>query len=96
MDILMGYICLAYVLVFAACLAGAFSVLYQANFLQRLSIFILAIWSVWRIQLIWEEGWSYPHEPLLATCLALYALGSIVKTIVWKYHDHRSNHATEA
>jgi len=79
------YICAAYLLLFAACAAGAFSMNYNANLLQRVALSILAFWSVWRIDLIWDHGWGYPHEPVLATALMLYAIGSFVKTLHWRW-----------
>lgn len=94
MDYLQAYICGAYTIVFGTCLAGAFSTVYNANLIQRLSILMLAIWTVWRAQLVWEQGWGYPHEPLLVTALALYAIGSLIKTLAWNHHDHRTSHAT--
>ena len=80
-----AYICLAYVMLFCACLAGAFSCLFEANLLQKLALAILAFWSVWRIGVVYEHGWGYPHEPVVATGFALYVVGSIWKT--YKYHN---------
>ena len=94
MDYLQAYICGAYTIFFVTCLAGAFSTVYNANLIQRLSILMLVIWTVWRAQLVWERGWGYPHEPLLVTALALYAIGSLIKTLAWNQHDHRTSHAT--
>ena len=34
--------------------------------------------------LVWRHGWGYPHEPLVASAMALYALGSAYKTIVFR------------
>lgn len=83
------YVCTAYVVVCAACIAGAFSRDYSANLLQRLALAIFALWSTWRAQLVYEYGWGYPHETLVATALLLYAAGSALKTLRWKRkHTH--------
>lgn len=74
------YICIAYIFLFIACVIGAFNHEYKANLLQRIALSILAIWSIWRIGLIWNYGWGYPHEFLVATALVLYAIGSAIKT----------------
>lgn len=82
---MMAYICAIYLLLFFACVAGAFSTLYNANLLQRLALSTLAFWTMWRIGLIWEHGWGYPHEPVVATALLLYAIGSVIKTLAWRW-----------
>lgn len=75
------YVCAAYAVVLLACTAGAFSRAYAANLLQRLALALLALWSAWRIELVARYGWGYPHEPMVATALLLYAVGSLHKTI---------------
>lgn len=95
MEYLHAYLYIAYALVFVTCLAGAFSDCYSANLLQRLGIFMLAIWAVWRIQVVWKYGCDSPQEPLLASALALYAAGSLLKTLVWNHYAHRTQQAIE-
>lgn len=77
------YICGAYVVLFIVCLFGAFSKNYSANFMQSTAILLFALWAAWRIGLVWKFGWGYPHEPLVATALLLYSVGSFLKT--WNY-----------
>ena len=77
---------MTYTLLFIACLVGVFSKDYQANLLQRLSLSTLAFWSIWRIGLVWEYGWGYPHEVVIATSLIMYAIGSLIKTLKWKFN----------
>ena len=82
MDVTLNlYICAAYALVFTACVAGAFSENYCANLLQRIALSTLAFWVVWRAGLILERGWGGMHEPVVATALALYSIGSLIKTL---------------
>lgn len=83
------YVCAAYVVVLAACIAGAFSRSYNANLAQRLALALLALWSVWRIELVYLNGWGYPHETFVATAMLLYACGSAQKTIKWGIKRHR-------
>ena len=63
-----------------ASLLGLFNRSYDGNFIQRIALGLLVIWSVWRIYLMWHRGWSYPHEPMIATALWVYALGTWIKT----------------
>lgn len=91
------YICTAYLVVFAACIGAAFSHLYKANLLQRIAVSMIGIWVAWRVVLIWEHGWDYPHEPVIATALAVYALGSVLKTAIYRYrYVARTKNAAKA
>lgn len=83
-DALSAYICAAYGLIVLTCVMGAFNIDYDANLLQRLALAMVAIWSVWRMQIIYKSEWTYPNEPVVATAIMLYALGSIMKTVRWK------------
>ena len=78
------FVVLAYAIFFTACTVGAFSRTYSANLAQRLAMALFAVWSAWRMGLVWRHGWGYPHEPLVASAMALYALGSAYKTIVFR------------
>ena len=84
MDFASIYVCAAYVVVLACCVVGAFDRNYDANLLQRLALFLFALWSIWRMQLVYLHGWGYPHEPLVATAMLLYAVGSVHKTFKWR------------
>ena len=84
MDAWGGFVVLAYAVFLSACTVGAFSRAFQANLAQRLALALFAVWSAWRMGLVWRHGWGYPHEPLLASAMALYALGSAYKTIVFR------------
>lgn len=83
MDAWGGFVVLAYAIFFTACTVGAFSRAYSANLAQRLALAMFAVWSAWRMGLVLRHGWGYPHEPLVASAMALYALGSAYKTIVF-------------
>ena len=84
MDAWGSFVVLAYAIFFTACAVGAFNRTYSANLAQRLAIALFAVWSAWRMGLVWRHGWGYPHEPLMASAMALYALGSAYKTIVFR------------
>ena len=84
MDAWGSFVVLAYAIFFTACAVGAFSRTYSANLAQRLAMALFAVWSAWRMDLVWRHGWGYPHEPLVASAMALYALGSAYKTIVFR------------
>ena len=84
MDAWGGFVVLAYAVFLSACTVGAFSRAFQANLAQRLALALFAVWSAWRMGLVWRHGWGYPHEPLVASAMALYALGSAYKTIVFR------------
>ena len=84
MDAWGGFVVLAYAIFFTACTVGAFSRTYSANLAQRLAMALFAVWSAWRMGLVWRHGWGYPHEPLVASATALYALGSAYKTIIFR------------
>ena len=84
MDAWGSFVVLAYAIFFTACAVGAFSRTYSANLAQRLALALFAVWSAWRMGLVWRHGWGYPHEPLVASAMALYALGSAYKTIVFR------------
>ena len=84
MDAWGGFVVLAYAIFFTACTVGAFSRAYSANLAQRLALAMFAVWAAWRMGLVWRHGWGYPREPLVASAMALYALGSAYKTIVFR------------
>ena len=85
MDAWGGFVVLAYAVFLSACTVGAFSRAFQANLAQRLALALVAVWSAWRMGLVWRHGWGYPHEPLVAAAMALYALGSAYKTIAYRF-----------
>ena len=85
MDAWGGFVVLAYAVFLSACTVGAFSRAFQANLAQRLALALFAVWSAWRMGLVWRHGWGYPHEPLVAAAMALYALGSAYKTIAYRF-----------
>ena len=85
MDAWGGFVLAAYAVFLSACTVGAFSRAYSANLAQRLALALFAVWSAWRMGLVWRHGWGYPHEPLMAAAMALYALGSAYKTIAYRF-----------
>lgn len=96
-EILSYYVCAAYAVLLLVCAAGAFSKAYAANLAQRFALATLAVWSAWRVELVLSHGWGYPHEPVVASALLLYALGSAHKTLkhlrASRLHNRRSNDA---
>lgn len=90
-QILSYYVCTAYAVLLLVCAAGAFSRAYAANLAQRFALAILAVWSAWRIELVLSNGWGYPHEPVVASALLLYALGSVHKTIKFLRSGRKRN-----
>ena len=89
MDAWGGFVVLAYAIFFTACTVGAFSRAYSANLAQRLALALFAVWSAWRMGLVWRHGWGYPHEPMVASAMALYALGSAYKTIIFRLRSKK-------
>lgn len=79
MDWMMVYICTIYVFVLCASVHGAFSPMFEANLIQKIGLLLFAFWAAWRIEIIVTAGWGYPHEPVVATAMALYAGGTIRK-----------------
>lgn len=84
MDLLKIYIIAAYAFVLGTSALGAFNMAFCANLTQRFALLLFAVWAAWRIQLIVEHGYAWPHEPLAVTALALYAFGTVLKTIHYR------------
>lgn len=87
MDWIAIYICLIYTFVLIISAVGAFSRAFDANVTQRFALTMFAVWSAWRVQLILEGGWGYPHEPLVATAMCVYAIGTVQKAL--HYQDSK-------
>ncbi len=75
------YVIIIYAFFSISTIVGALNNSFDANLTQRVALSIFGIWAIWRINLVIENGWAYPHEPVIATALGLYALGTILKTI---------------
>lgn len=84
MDAWSAYVCAGYVIVLGCCVVGAFDKDYDANLMQRVALFLFALWSAWRVQIVFTHGWGYPHETLVVSALLLYAAGSVFKTLKWR------------
>lgn len=84
------YLITTYVFVALMCIAGQFNRSFNGNSFQRLGLAMAAIWSLWRIQMLNNGPWGYPHEPLLATSMGLYAIGTLLKTM---HYCKRKNRA---
>lgn len=85
-------------LYFAAAVAaavGAFNQRFDANLAQRFALGAYAIWVAWRTTHIWRYGHAWPHEPVLAATAALYALGTVVKTVSYGRSATRRDRRTE-
>ena len=79
------FICTIYVLTLVLCTFGMYHNSFNANLLQRIALVLMSFWFVWRISLVFKYGWGYPHEPLIASSMFLFALGSTVKTLKWNW-----------
>lgn len=77
-------VCTLYILSLIGCTFGMYHNRFNANFLQRLALILLAFWFVWRVSLISQKGWEYPHEILIAIAIAVFTLGTTLKTLRWK------------
>lgn len=86
------YLMTIYGFVALMCIAGQFSRSFNGNSFQRLGLAMAAIWALWRIQMLSNGTWGYPHEPLIATAMGLYAIGTIIKT---HHYCKRKNRARE-
>lgn len=75
------YVIVVYALFSLTTIVGALNRFFDANLTQRLALSLLGLWAIWRITLVYEFGWSYPHEPMMVTALGLYAIGTITKTV---------------
>lgn len=84
MDLIFIYIVGIYVFICIASAVGSLNRDFDANIMQRIAMGLLALWAVWRIILIWDYGWSYPHEPVMVTALGIYAVGTITKMIHYR------------
>lgn len=78
------FVCVLYILSLIGCTFGLYHAKFNANFLQRVALILFAFWFVWRITLVYQHGWGYQHEPLIAMAIAIFTLGTIVKTLRWK------------
>lgn len=79
MDWFLFYVVALYVAIIPASVWGAFSCRFDANLAQQVALCMFALWAVWRVSLIMQHGWGFPHEPMVVTALALYAAGTIQK-----------------
>lgn len=86
MDWMLVYIVAVYAFVLVAASIGALNAAFDAGIMQRVALLLFALWAAWRVYLIFEHGWSYPHEPLIATALLLYGVGTIAKTVHYRRH----------
>ncbi|WP_237173057.1 hypothetical protein [Paracandidimonas lactea] len=84
MDWFLIYIIALYVIIIPLASWGALSPQFDANMLQRIALCMVALWAAWRISLMLQHGWGFPHEPLVATALALYALGTLQKALGYR------------
>lgn len=86
------YLMINYGFVALMCIAGQFNRSFNGNSFQRLGLAAAAIWALWRIQMLSNGTWGYPHEPLIATAMGLYAIGTLLKTM---HYCKRKNRAAE-
>lgn len=87
-DLILYYIVALYGLTLPAAAWGALSPRFDANLLQRTALGLYSLWGVWRIGLILQDGWGFPHEWLVATAMALYAAGTVQKTLSYRGCGH--------
>lgn len=74
------YLMTIYGFVALICIARHFNRSFNGNSFQRLGLAMASIWAICRIQMLSNGTWGYPHEPLLATSMVLYAIGTLIKT----------------
>lgn len=79
------FICTLYAIALLCCGLGLYNNRFDANLLQRIGLVLFAFWSVWRVTLIYKSGWGYPHEPMIATAIVLFAVGTVTKTLRWRH-----------
>lgn len=77
------YLILVYIWLTIIFFVGAVNESFDGNSWQRLGLGLGALWTVWRIYLLNIGTWGYPHEPLIATGMAVYAYGTMRKTQSW-------------
>lgn len=63
------------------CIAGIFCPAYRDNWLQFAGLWLMAGWSVSRIEVIAGRGYTEPWNLALHAGLAFYAVGTAVKVI---------------
>lgn len=78
-----AYIIFCYFVFLTCTLLGAFSRCFDANLFQRVGLMLFGIWTMWRIYLVYLYGWSYPHEPLIASAFLIYSVSTVYKTFVF-------------
>lgn len=88
MDWFLIYVVTLYLSIIPASVWGAFSSRFCANVAQQVALCMFALWAVWRIFLIMQHGWGFPHEPMVVTALALYAGGTIQKALHYRRCKH--------
>lgn len=81
---MVAFVCILYCISLLGCAVGMYNGRYNANFLQRVALAILALWFAGRVVMVIKFGWAYPHEPFIALALALLALGTLIKTIHYR------------
>lgn len=79
------YVSLLYCISVVLCTFGLYHGQFNANLLQRVAIVLYVFWAIWRIGLLWGYGVVYPREPLVATAIALFAAGSFLKALQWRF-----------
>lgn len=86
------YLIICYLFLAAVCFIGQVNGSFNGNLLQQAGLALGVIWCVWRVYLLSVSTWGYPHEPLIATAMGLYALGTVMKT---RHYCKRRNRARE-
>lgn len=86
------YLSIVYIFVAIMCVVGQINNSFDGNSLQRAGLGLACLWALWRIYLLSISTWGYPHEPLIATSMGLYALGTLVKT---RHYCKRKNKAAD-
>ena len=84
------YLSLIYLWLTMICFIGCVNESFDGNSWQRAALGMAALWAVWRIYLLSISTWGYPHEPLIATAMGLYAVGTLIKT---RHYCKRRNKA---
>lgn len=85
----MGNISLITLLVFISmsCAVGAFSKRFSANLLQRFGLAIFSLWSISCMKAIYLYNYKNPVMVMGIIALAVYSLGTIIKTCCYCYKE---------
>lgn len=77
---MIAYLTILYIFIYISTLLGLLNRTYDSTLLQRLGLAVIGLWCIWRIYMFSYSEYDYPHEPVIATGMAIFSLGSWKKT----------------